>query len=80
MVPCQHCHHLPTFKHLEALQAPYRGMWGAIVAWEQENNPDGLPTPLREALHRIADEQPDAAGVFAVNTTRYERPLDEVVG
>jgi len=77
-LPCEHCHHVPTYKHTEALQQPYRGMWQALVAWEQEINADGLPTPLRAALHRIADEQPDAVAAFAVNTTRTGRDLDEV--
>lgn len=71
MTACQFCGHEPTYQHREALQQPYRGQWQAICAWEQETNPDGVPTPLRAALTRIADEQPDAAKAIAVRTTEY---------
>lgn len=68
---CTACGHAPTYKEIEAAQAPYRGMWQAIVAWEAEQNPDGNPSTLRDALHRIASEHPEPAAIVAVRTTEY---------
>lgn len=73
MTACEHCAHEPSYHHRERLQQPYRGQWQAIIAWEAAQNPHGLPTPLRVALHAIVDARPDRVEARAVNTTEYGR-------
>lgn len=78
-VHCPHCAHVMPCGLIEQVQAPHRGMWHAIVAYEQASNPAGEPTALGAEICRIADEQPEARAAFAQNTTRYDRPLGETV-
>jgi hypothetical protein len=79
-LPCEHCMQLPTFKHVEQQQHPYRGLWQGLVA-RVTDMPEYLPIYRRELdtwLAELWDAQPDAAATFAVNTTRYDRPLEEI--
>lgn len=74
-LPCEHCAQMPTYKHVEAQEQPYRGLWQAIVAHVAGMSPD-MPIYQRD-LDRIIvalwDEQPDAKAAFALRTTRYGR-------
>lgn len=56
----------------------YLGMWSRLCErlseWEARFGFDNLVVAeVRTALHRIADERPNAVAVFALRTTRYGR-------
>ena len=72
---CEHCCHEPTFKAAERAQAPYRGLWQALVGYVNEMNPD-MPLYRRDLDRLVAEwweAQPEAKGAFALATTRYGR-------
>lgn len=72
---CEHCCHPPTFKHREAQQQPYRGLWQAFCAWAIDL-PHDVPVysgDIERKLIALWNEQPDAAQMFALRTTRYGR-------
>jgi len=74
-LPCEQCAHIPTYHHAEALQAPYRGLFQAIVARIHDMSPD-MPVYKRDLDRWIAEiweEQPDAKAAFALNTTLLGR-------
>lgn len=73
---CEHCKHEPSYQHREALQAPYRSQWIALVAWAADRQRSGLPIypdDLVRTIHRIVDEQPEAVRPVVARTTRYGR-------
>lgn len=73
--PCEHCCHEPTFKAVERQQAPYRGLFQAMVSRVHDMSPD-MPVYKRDLDRWIAeiwDEQPDAKAAFALNTTLLGR-------
>lgn len=74
-LPCEQCAHIPTYHHAEALQAPYRPLWQALCARVTDLSPD-MPIYQRDLnrwLAELWEEQPDAAAIFALRTTRYGR-------
>lgn len=74
-IPCSHCGTVPHYKEREAQQAPYLGMFQALVARIRDTSPD-VPIYQRDLnrwLNEIASETPAAVEARAVNTTIYGR-------